>query len=51
MNLGDWLRSLGLTEYETAFRENRIDETVLPIELDLPMASEPCQPVKLRVQR
>ena len=25
-----WLRSLGLGQYEAAFRENEIDETVLP---------------------
>ena len=25
-----WLRSLGLGKYEAAFRENDIDETVLP---------------------
>jgi class 3 adenylate cyclase len=30
MGLGDWLRSLGLERYEAAFRENEIDETVLP---------------------
>src|SRR5215471_15008532 len=30
MNLGDWLRSLGLGQYEAAFRENEIDDTVLP---------------------
>jgi class 3 adenylate cyclase len=30
MNLGDWLRSLGLERYEAAFRENEIDESVLP---------------------
>ena len=29
MDLGDWLRSLGLGQYEAAFRENAIDETVL----------------------
>ncbi len=29
MNLGDWLRTLGLGQYEAAFRENAIDETVL----------------------
>jgi SAM domain (Sterile alpha motif) len=28
--LGGWLRSLGLGKYEAAFRENEIDETVLP---------------------
>ena len=25
-----WLRSLGLGKYEAAFRDNEIDETVLP---------------------
>jgi class 3 adenylate cyclase/predicted ATPase len=30
MDLGDWLRSLGLGQYEAAFRENVIDDTVLP---------------------
>ena len=30
MDLGPWLRSLGLERYEGAFRENEIDETVLP---------------------
>ena len=30
MDLGGWLRSLGLGKYEAAFRENDIDETVLP---------------------
>jgi SAM (Sterile alpha motif) domain-containing protein len=30
---GDWLRSLGLRQYEAVFRENEIDDTVLP-ELD-----------------
>src|SRR3984893_13662289 len=29
MDLGDWLRSLGLEQYETVFRENAIDETIL----------------------
>jgi SAM domain (Sterile alpha motif) len=29
MDLGVWLRSLGLEKYEAAFRENEIDETVL----------------------
>ena len=29
MELGDWLRSLGLERYEAAFRENEIDDTVL----------------------
>jgi SAM domain (Sterile alpha motif) len=29
MDLGGWLRSLGLECYEAAFRENEIDETVL----------------------
>jgi class 3 adenylate cyclase len=30
MDVGGWLRSLGLEEYEAAFRDNNIDETVLP---------------------
>src|SRR5215475_688521 len=30
MDLGGWLRTLGLGKYEAAFRENEIDETVLP---------------------
>jgi hypothetical protein len=30
MDIGDWLRSLGLERYEEAFRENEIDDTVLP---------------------
>jgi SAM domain (Sterile alpha motif) len=29
MDVGGWLRSLGLERYEAAFRENEIDETVL----------------------
>jgi SAM domain (Sterile alpha motif) len=30
MDLGGWLRKLGLEHYEAAFRENKIDDTVLP---------------------
>src|SRR5271154_6346105 len=30
MDVGDWLRGLGLGQYETAFRENEIDGDVLP---------------------
>jgi SAM domain (Sterile alpha motif) len=30
MDIGGWLRSLGLGEYKAIFRENKIDETVLP---------------------
>ena len=30
MVVGEWLRSLGLERYEGVFRENDIDETVLP---------------------
>src|ERR1700723_1350555 len=30
MELVVWLRSLGLGKYEAVFRENEIDETVLP---------------------
>jgi class 3 adenylate cyclase len=30
MDVSDWLRSLGLERYAAAFRENEIDQTVLP---------------------
>jgi class 3 adenylate cyclase/tetratricopeptide (TPR) repeat protein len=30
MNLGAWLRGLGLEKYEAAFRDNEIDDSVLP---------------------
>ena len=30
MDIGGWLRSLGLERYEAAFRENEIDDPVLP---------------------
>ena len=30
MDIVVWLRSLGLAKYEAVFRENDIDETVLP---------------------
>src|SRR5215470_13864340 len=30
MDVGGWLRSLGLERYEAAFRENEISERVLP---------------------
>jgi SAM domain (Sterile alpha motif) len=30
MDVMVWLRSLGLGQYEAAFRENEVDETVLP---------------------
>src|SRR5436309_33991 len=30
MDVGAWLRSLRLERYEAAFRENEIDDTVLP---------------------
>jgi hypothetical protein len=30
MDLREWLRGLGLERYEAAFRENEIDEKVLP---------------------
>jgi len=29
MEIGDWLRGLGLSQYEAAFRENSIDLEVL----------------------
>jgi SAM domain (Sterile alpha motif) len=31
MDIVVWLRSLGLGRYEAAFRDNEIDETVLPL--------------------
>ena len=30
MDVGGWLRKLGLERYEAVFRENRIDDTALP---------------------
>ena len=30
MDVGGWLRGLGLGKYEAAFRDNGIDEAVLP---------------------
>ncbi len=30
MDIGEWLRSLGLEEYEAAFRDNKVNERVLP---------------------
>ena len=30
MDLGGWLQSLGLGQYEAAFRENAIDLSILP---------------------
>src|SRR6201993_998608 len=30
MDVGRWLRRLGLEQYQAAFRENKIDDTVLP---------------------
>ena len=30
MDLGGWLLSLGLEQYEAAFRDNAIDEAILP---------------------
>jgi class 3 adenylate cyclase/predicted ATPase len=30
MDVGDWLRSVGLGQYETAFRDNGVDAEVLP---------------------
>jgi class 3 adenylate cyclase/predicted ATPase len=30
MDVGGWLRKLGLEQYETAFREHKIEDTVLP---------------------
>src|SRR6516162_867029 len=30
MDIGGWLRRLGLEQYEAAFRENKVDDAVLP---------------------
>jgi hypothetical protein len=30
IDIGDWLRGLGLGQSEAAFRENEIDDAVLP---------------------
>src|SRR6516165_10117725 len=30
MDVGGWLRRLGLDQYEAAFRENKVDGTILP---------------------
>ena len=30
MDLGNWLRGIGLERFEATFRDNEIDETVLP---------------------
>ena len=30
MDVGGWLRRLGLEQYEAVFRDNEIDDTVLP---------------------
>ena len=30
IDIGDWLRGLGLGQYEAAFRENEIDDAILP---------------------
>jgi hypothetical protein len=30
MDIEDWLQGLGLERYEAAFRENEIDDTILP---------------------
>jgi hypothetical protein len=30
MDIGEWLRNLGLEQYEASFRENQIDVKILP---------------------
>jgi SAM domain (Sterile alpha motif) len=30
MDVGGWLRKLGLEQYEATFRDNKVDDTVLP---------------------
>ena len=41
MDLGSWLRSLGLEQYEPVFRENTIDADVLhdPTEITCPVGA------------
>ena len=34
MDVGDWLRSLGLGQYEGVFRDNEIDGVAVPTEID-----------------
>ena len=31
MDLGDWLQSLGLGQYEAGFYENAVDDALLPV--------------------
>jgi hypothetical protein len=46
MNVASWLRSLGLEQYEAAFRENAKDLSVLPdlTDQDLEKARRPARP-------
>ena len=30
IDIGDWLRGLGLGQYEASFRQNEVNESVLP---------------------
>jgi hypothetical protein len=48
MDIGDWLRSLGLEKYEAVFRDNEIELDVLPepTELDLEKLGLPLGPRK-----
>jgi len=48
MEIGEWLRSLGLEKYEAVFRDNEIEADVLPelTELDLEKLGLPLGPRK-----
>jgi SAM domain (Sterile alpha motif) len=57
MDLGDWLRGLGRERYEAAFRENEINEKVLPsltaedlkdLGVDCSMPLRPCALMQVR---
>ena len=44
MDVVVWLRSLGLEEYEAAFRDNKINERVLPnLTQEGPAPADTCQ--------
>ena len=59
MDVGEWLRSVGLAEFEATFRENGIDADVLPELTDadleklgvLPRASETASQGDCRSER
>ena len=50
MDIVVWLRNLGLAKYEAIFRENDIDETVLPSLTDGERESECAGRIDARAQ-